>query len=171
MWNIKILPSKDKFCDLETSSWQRNNTVLFSFSAPFFFHRYLVEIRSLGGEGGVGLNSQGQSFCFISASVHLTEQVKDVKSKQEIQYYLYIPLHFSSQQDLSLLAGDDGKIHCCLCFPSLLSVSALSVAYKHHDRNCTKQNFPKRKKKLCKWIILFSLKWESHRTILHPHIK
>lgn len=159
MWNIKILPSKDKFCDLETSSWQRNNTVLFSFSAPFFFHRYLVEIRSLGGEGG-GLNSQGQSFCFISASVHLTEQVKDVKSKQEIQYYLYIPLHFSSQQDLSLLAGDDGKIHCCLCFPSLLSVSALSVAYKHHDRNCTKQNFPKRKKKALQvdYFIFFKMR-------------
>lgn len=64
----------------------------------------------------MNLNSQGQSFRFILASVHLTEQLKDVKSKQEIQYYLYIPLHFSSQQNLSLLAGDDGKIHCCLCF-------------------------------------------------------
>lgn len=111
---------------------QRNNIVLFSFSAPLFSHRYLGEIRTLRLEKKkkkINLNSLDQSFCFILASVHLTEQVKDVKSKQEIQYYLHIPLLFSSQQKLSVLAGDDGKIYCCPHFSSLLLVSALSAVH------------------------------------------
>lgn len=97
--NLVIQPLKKEFSDLGTSSWQRNNVGLFSFSASPTSCRYLRGIGTLKEPGKFELSKSVILCHFAFSALHWTRKWNRNKKSSIIHISYYILHHSKSCHD------------------------------------------------------------------------